>query len=981
MPCATGKSLTAFWIAQALDAKLIVVAVPSLALIRQSLLDWTREYLAHGEVPQWLVVCSDESTGKLERDEFVGDTYDLGIATTTKPEDIVPFLRKRTGRRIVFTTYQSSGRLAAAARGAGIKFDLAILDEAHKTVGVKGKAFATLLSDESIAVRWRLFMTATERVLRGENDDVFSMDDEAVYGKRFHQLTFKDAIAQGIISDYKILTITVSDAAIRDLIAENRLIDVKGDETDAQGLAAAVALRRTFERHGVTHAISFHRSIKAASTFSDRQAALDDALQSELTSLHVSSKKSAGERAELMRQFVGEERALMTNARCLTEGVDVPAIDCVLFADPKQSVVDIVQAAGRALRPYPGKEYGYILLPLVVPNGVDVDTFAESTAFKHVARTITALSTQDERIAEQFRIVEYGRQAAGKIVEIEGDVPVGTKLTLGTFAAQIGTKIWERAGRANWRPFREARDFVRTLGLRSTTEWQEFVKSAKRPSDIPTNPNTVYRNSGWVSSGDWLGTGRLATRFRPYRSFPEARAYVRSFGFRSSSDWQAYRKSDSKPIDIPSNPNVTYAKDGWAGIGDWLGTGTVAPQERAFRPFGEARAFVRRLGLRSWAEWQSYCKSTKKPIDIPTTPGRVYREQGWFGYGDWLGSGTIATQLRTYLPFKEARTIVQLLKLRSAGDWKAHCSSGKKPPGIPNAPEVVYRDSGWSGVGDWLGTGVLAKSRRIYRPFNEARAFIRGLGFRSSEEWHAYRKRGDRPSDIPSNPNVTYAKEGWAGMGDWLGTGTIAARLRVYRPFQEARAFVHSHGPRSQLDWVAYCRSGKKPVDIPSDPGRVYREQGWAGYGDWLGTGRVASHMRTYRGFEDARAFVRKLGLRSKADWAEYAKSGDRPVDIPSTPARVYGEQGWVGFGDWLGSGTVKTNLRAYRPFPAARAFVRRLAMRSANAWRTYSKSGDLPVDMPASPNMVYKDNGWTSWPDWLGTDAKPKSKRMTGNR
>ena len=137
-------------------------------------------------------------------------------------------------------------------------------------------------------------------------------------------------------------------------------------------------------------------------------------MQSPLTSLHVSSKKSAGERAELMREFVGEQRALMTNARCLTEGVDVPAIDCVLFADPKQSVVDIVQAAGRALRPYPGKDYGYILLPLVVPAGMDVDTFAETTEFKQVARTITALSTQDERIAEQFRVVEHGQNANGQ---------------------------------------------------------------------------------------------------------------------------------------------------------------------------------------------------------------------------------------------------------------------------------------------------------------------------------------------------------------------------------------------------------------------------------------------------------------------------------------------------------------------------------------------------------------------------------------
>ena len=193
MPCGTGKSLTAFWIAQALDAKSIVVAVPSLALIRQSLLDWTREYLAHGEVPQWLVVCSDESTAKLDRDEFVGDTYDLGIPTTTKRGT----LSHSCGNARAAGSYSRRTRAATRWRGrAGGRdqFDLAILDEAHKTVGVKSKAFATLLSDDNIAVRRRLFMTATERVLRGESDDVFSMDDEAVYGKRFHQLTFKDDI-------------------------------------------------------------------------------------------------------------------------------------------------------------------------------------------------------------------------------------------------------------------------------------------------------------------------------------------------------------------------------------------------------------------------------------------------------------------------------------------------------------------------------------------------------------------------------------------------------------------------------------------------------------------------------------------------------------------------------------------------------------------------------------------------------------------
>jgi predicted helicase len=105
------------------------------------------------------------------------------------------------------------------------------------------------------------------------------------------------------------------------------------------------------------------------------------------TNLHISSKKTAGERSDLLREFVKRKRALMTNARCLTEGVDVPAIDCVMFADPKQSRIDVVQAAGRALRPFPGKDFGYIVLPLIVSENMDFEQFAQTTAFRQVAQT------------------------------------------------------------------------------------------------------------------------------------------------------------------------------------------------------------------------------------------------------------------------------------------------------------------------------------------------------------------------------------------------------------------------------------------------------------------------------------------------------------------------------------------------------------------------------------------------------------------
>jgi predicted helicase len=351
-----------------------------------------------------------------------------------------------------------------------------------------------------------------------------SMDNERDYGECFFQMSYKEAIRQHIISDYKILTVTVSDNRIRRLIEKNRILNLNLrdlDEAAAQSVATGIALKRLFKEHGIKHAISFHRSLRAADHFRGQQDAFNRIrdIGPRTINFHISSKKTAGERSDLLREFVSHKLTLITNARCLTEGVDVPAVDCVVFADPKQSRIDIVQAAGRALRRYPGKDYGYILLPLIVPPKMKFEDFAETTAFRQVVSTITALSTQDERIAEEFRAIEKGRVSSGKIVEIEGDVPVGMKIKLGDFAEAISTRLWENVGRANWRKFEDARVFVHGLGLKTFFEWRTYYKSANKPADIPVNPNRTYANAGWVGWGDWLGTGMVATRDRQFRSF------------------------------------------------------------------------------------------------------------------------------------------------------------------------------------------------------------------------------------------------------------------------------------------------------------------------------------------------------------------------------------------------------------------------------------------------------------------------------
>ena len=882
------------------------------------------------------------------------------------------------GPKIVFTTYQSSDRLAAAARKAGIKFDLAILDEAHKTVGVHSKKFATLLRDRKITIRRRIFMTATERVFRGDRNDVLSMDSEKNYGKRFFHLSFKEAIKQGIITDYKILTMAVSDGHIRRLIDENRILNLNSrdlDEAEAQAVAAGIALKRIYKNHAVNHAISFHRSIRAADRFREQQDALNRLrdVGPKTINLHISSKKTAGQRSDLMREFVSYSRALMTNARCLTEGVDVPAIDCVMFADPKQSRIDIVQAAGRALRHYQGKDCGYIVVPVVVPENMDFETFAETTAFQRVAQTITALSTQDERIAEEFRAIEQGRVSTGNIVEIEGDIPVGIKMKLSDFADAVSTRVWANVGRANWRSFEDARAFVNGLGLKSKPEWEEYCKSGKKPADIPSNPDKTYHNDGWAGWGDWLGTGTVATHLRQYRSFEDARAFVHQLGLKSSAEWRAYSKSGKLPADIPVAAHGVYANAGWVGMGDWLGTGAIATHLRQYRSFQEARAFVHRIGLKSFAEWVEYCASDKKPADIPSSPEVVYATAGWAGSGDWLGTGTVAAHLRQYRSFEEARAFARHLNLKSGDEWRAYCKSGKKPADIPAEPRNVYLEAGWAGWGDWLRTGAAPLVRRFRsfeepRSFEEARAFVRRLGLKSNREWRDYLRSGKTLPDIPSNPDKTYHNDGWAGWGDWLGTGAIAARLRQYRSFEEARKFARGLSLKTGGEWRDYARSDKKPADIPVNPRSVYAKTGWAGMSDWLGTGAIATHLRQYRSFEDARAFVRSLGLKSGAEWWDYARSDKKPADIPVNPRAVYAKAGWAGIADWLGSPTSLYHRRTHRPFKEARAFARGLNFESEKEWRDYAKSGQRPYDIPANPLSKYKKVGWTGWGDWLGT-------------
>ena len=615
-----------------------------------------------------------------------------------------------------------------------------------------------------------------------------------------------------------------------------------------------------------------------------------------------------------------------------------------------------------------------------MPDDQDFEEFSDSTPFRDVARIIAALSTQDEVIAEQFRIIRSGEQVEEgrerKII-IDGEVPVGMNLDLVRFADKIHAKIWERVARANWRSFEEARAFVHGLALKSQIEWSGYYKSGTKPDDIPSHPREVYMEQGWSSWGDWLGTGKIANQFKEYLPLERAREFVRELNCNNKSEWADFCKSGNKPANIPSDPEKVYKRlKDWISWGDWLGTGSVAPSDREFRSFEKARSFVHALKLSSGNEWRLYCKSGKKPVDIPTNPNKVYSSQGWTGMGDWLGTGSIAPFNMKFRLFEEARSFVHSLKLANGDEWKAYCRSGKKPDDIPASPQNTYQDNGWLGMGDWLGTGIIATHLRKYRPFEEARAFARDLRLASGNEWRELCKAGKKPEDIPANPASIYKDNGWSGWGDWLGTGSIAPVNKELRLFHESKKFVHDLRFKNQASWKLYCKSGKKPQDIPVDPQQTYKGKGWAGWGDWLGTGSIAPFNKEFRPFSNARTYVHALKIKSQKEWSEYCQSGKKPEDIPASPSSTYKEKGWLGWGDWLGTGNIAAQQRVYRPFKKAMAFVHKLNLKSQREWSHYCKSGNKPNDIPANPYQTYKEEGWSGMGDWLGTGSIAPSDR-----
>ena len=469
MACGTGKTFTSLRIAEHLagKGKRVLFLVPSLSLLSQTLREWTQD----ADLPlRNFAVCSDSEVGKYKKDDdrAIVRTSDLNYPATTNAKSLyqaASVLHDAEHMTVVYSTYHSIDVIHQAQAQYGLpEFDLIICDEAHRTTGATfdgddESAFVRIHDSGYIKGAKRLYMTATPRIYgetakTTEGVVLYSMDDETHYGKEFFVLTFSQAVSDGLLVDYKVIVLAIEESHIQRRI-QNLLTD-GNNELKVDDAAKIVGCWKALSKYGLNgeegalynpmrRAVAFCQVIEKEYKGSKHkvsskliaemfQAVIEEYQQAERTALlkqnpdlklppqltmtcqaeHVDGGMNAGEKESRLQWLKAPEGLpentcrILSNVRCLSEGVDVPALDAVLFLTPRNSQVDVVQSVGRVMRRAEGKQQGYVILPIVIPAGMEAeDALDKNENYRVVWQVLNALRAHDDRFDAMINRLDF----------------------------------------------------------------------------------------------------------------------------------------------------------------------------------------------------------------------------------------------------------------------------------------------------------------------------------------------------------------------------------------------------------------------------------------------------------------------------------------------------------------------------------------------------------------------------------------------
>ena len=449
----TVKTFTSLKITEAMakeaakEQYVVLYLVPSIQLLTQTLRGWNNDTEM---TMSSMAVTSDRnaSRGSIKQDEsnITIKASDIGYPATTSAKTIVENYEElaklpKKDLLVVFSTYQSIEVLGQAQKNGFPEFDLIIADEAHRTTGAKAlgdqdSVFTKVHSDLNVKAKKRLYQTATPKLYGMEAKQkakdnsivISSMDDESLYGKVFYRLGFGDAISHDILTDYKLMVLAVDETVVQKDMQKSLADSENGLNIDDVGRIIGVwngmIKRESFTNkvsgEPMKRAIAFSRTIKDSQRLSEQfESVVNDYLDSEegysVNVRHVDGGMNALEKNEALDWLASDDipensARILSNVRFLTEGIDVPNLDAIIFLSPRKSQVDIVQAVGRIIRKFEGKEYGYIILPIVVPAGETAETILDNNkSYDVVWQVLNALRSVDERFEATINKLELNK--------------------------------------------------------------------------------------------------------------------------------------------------------------------------------------------------------------------------------------------------------------------------------------------------------------------------------------------------------------------------------------------------------------------------------------------------------------------------------------------------------------------------------------------------------------------------------------------
>ncbi|KNE83340.1 Helicase associated domain protein [Streptomyces xinghaiensis] len=535
--CGAGKTLISVLAGQRLLPAngLVVVLAPSLTLVAQTLTAWR----THGQTAALLAVCSDDTLA-----DAPTRTTDLGVEVSTDPARIAAQLTAPgAGRRVVVGTYQSAGRLAQALRDSGLAADLAVLDEAHHLAGRPDFTTRRVLDDAYLPARRRLFMTATPRIYDARAETgALSMDDTAVYGPVLYHYSWARAISEGHLEDYRVVVMgTTESQAMKLLRDEDHHYTDRPGGPDLRMLAAQAVIAQTARRYGLRRILAFCPRLAAAREFAATMSGTVRRIPAharpagELYAGRIEGTMSDRQRQtelDRLRRPPGQWTVL-ANVRCLSEGVDVPAVDAVAFTHPKRSQVDIVQAVGRALRRSPGGTgTATIIVPIVIPDSAEEIGDLDPGEYATLWRVVRALRAHDDALGIELDAQRSHESTSSPQMpaKVTVELPPGTSerllAALTVLTVRQTTSLW-------WTGYGHARAYYQQHGR----------------LDVPVAHVTAdgFRLGRWIHNArqhrrkGWLRTDRIdaldkigmlwETRSRPWKTFlTELAAFREKFG-------------------------------------------------------------------------------------------------------------------------------------------------------------------------------------------------------------------------------------------------------------------------------------------------------------------------------------------------------------------------------------------------------------------------------------------------------------------